>query len=255
MTTSRLLGAAAAAALVLGAGACGEADSAVATDADIPVQTVDGEVLVSCSGEPGWLPSAMAGGFEGETPRAEIEVALDAIAVQPGLSAETSRVLPEGGRTPWVLLSDTSGHLTLGLGAWSLDGPARDAVTMDLELEDGTWVWQGHGNCWHLAPVLRDGDEMWVNVTADSVPTDTTDVPVGVTELACTGSRDPLPHLHDPVVVETAEDVTVYWTSEPPDGDQQCPGNPTATQTLVLDEPLGDRPLLDGSRWPPAPVG
>ena len=82
-----------------------------------------------------------------------------------------------------------------------------------------------------------------------------TEVIVDVHETACTSARDPGPFLDEPAVVSTDESVTVYWTSEPPVGGANCPGNPTSQQVLTLDEPLGDRPLLDGSRWPPVLVG
>jgi hypothetical protein len=35
---------------------------------------------------------------------------------------------------------------------------------------------------------------------------------------------------------------------------RNCIGNPPTEMTLTLDEPLGDRALLDGSTYPPAPV-
>jgi hypothetical protein len=235
--------------------ACGEAEPGT-TEAgpDLPVVMEDGEVLVSCGGEPGWVPSAMAEGIQPEVPRSEIEAALDAVATDPELSVETSRVLPQGGRTPWKLLAQDGDRLTIALGDWTVDGPAREAMTMSLERDGDGWRWTGHGNCWNLAPVLRDG--MWVHVSSEG-PLDTasTTVTVDVQEIACTSSRDPVPHLDDPVLVTTATDVTVYWTSRLPDGAQSCPGNPTASQTMTLDEPLGDRRLLDGSRWPPVPVG
>ncbi|RYC14608.1 hypothetical protein [Nocardioides zhouii] len=234
---------------------CGETDSGAAPRADGPPLTrVENELLVSCGGDPGWVPSAMVNGIEPAIPRSEIEAALDAIATEPKLSVETSRVLPQGGRTPWKLLAEDDDHLTIALGDWTFEGPARDAMTMSLEREGEGWKWTGHGNCWHLAPVLDDGT--WVNLSSTK-PLDTTSttVTVDVTELACTGSRDPVPHLDEPSIVTTSHDVTVYWTSRPPQGAQECPGNPTVSQQLTLDEPLGDRVLLDGSRWPPVPIG
>jgi hypothetical protein len=242
-------------ALVGLAAGCGATDSgSVGRDGGPPVTLVGNEVVVSCGGAPGWVPSAMVNGIDPEIPRSEVETALDAIATEPGLSAETSRVLPQGGRTPWKLLAEDDDSLIIALGDWGFDGPDRDAMTMSLEREADGWTWTGHGNCWHLAPILHDGT--WVNLSSEK-PLDTasTSVTVDLTELACTGSRDPVPHLDEPVVVATSQDVTVYWTSRPPQGAQECPGNPTVSQELTLDEPLGDRPLLDGSRWPPVPIG
>ena len=56
------------------------------------------------------------------------------------------------------------------------------------------------------------------------------------------------------VVMETERAVTVYWTSTRPEGIQRCPGNPVVKRILELRAPLADRPLLDGSTWPPGPV-
>lgn len=51
-------------------------------------------------------------------------------------------------------------------------------------------------------------------------------------------------------MVESEEAVTVYFSSEPVRGGASCRGNPEASYTLELDEPLGDRVLLDGSTYP-----
>jgi hypothetical protein len=244
-----------------GLAACGErsssgggSDERAPDDARGSVQVVDGSVLVSCGGVPAFPASAMVDGADGSTPEDEVRAALDAVATDPKLSMETSRVLPQGGRTPYTLLVDDGATLVVGLGDWSADGPTRDAYQMTLERTGDSWVWRGHGNCTQLAPVLGEG-EMWVEVSAGPVPSDATEIPVQVMERACTSSRDPAPHLHEPTVVSTDESMTVYWTSTPPEGGQNCPGNPSSPQTLTLPEPLGERQLLDGSRWPPVPLG
>jgi hypothetical protein len=69
----------------------------------------------------------------------------------------------------------------------------------------------------------------------------------------CTGSRDPNPYLHEPVVVETEESVTLYWTSTPPEGGNTCPGNPSVRVSVTLERPLGGRTVLDGFEYPPRP--
>ena len=260
MRTSRPARATAVAALVLAAAGCGERESgSTAAEPEVtregPVTLVDGEVLLSCHGPLGWVASAMADGIDGTTPRAEIEAALDEVATDPQLSVETARVLPQGGDTPWKLLAEDADRLVIALGEWTADGPARDAMTMDLERTDTGWRWAGHGSCWTLSPVLAEGT-IWVQVDASvAVQGDATEVAVDVNEVACTSARDPAPHLNEPVLVTTDESVTVYWTSTPPVGGANCPGNPTSAQVLTLDELLGDRPLLDGSRWPPVLVG
>jgi hypothetical protein len=112
----------------------------------------------------------------------------------------------------------------------------------------------GWGDC-RLRPVLEAG-AAWARVSASTAALDpeATSVPVQVTETECTSSRDPEPHLRKPVVVETDETVTVYWTTEEATGGQKCPGNPPAERVVELDGPLGDRAVLDGSTWPATPV-
>ena len=231
---------------------CGDGASSGAQEAPaLPVVVVDGEVQVSCGGPPGWSPSVMAAGIQPPVPEAEISAALDAVATQPGLSVETRRVLPDGGRTPWRVLAGDEDLLHLGLGTWTVDGPAEDAHSMVLERVDGVWTWRGHGDC-GLRPLLADDDTSWAELTA-SDGTGTV-VTVSVSERECTSGRNPEAFLREPVMVQEEHSVTVYWTTTPPDGFESCPGNPSVERTITLDEPLGDRRLLDGSTWPPRPV-
>jgi hypothetical protein len=114
------------------------------------------------------------------------------------------------------------------------------------------WRFSGSSDPCRLTPVLPS-DLIWAQVTADpqALSPSSTSIPVWVTEYSCTSARDPDPYLKDPIVVEDERSVTVYWTSTPPEGDQDCPGNPRVERVLELRKPLGDRVLLDGSRWPP----
>ena len=236
-------------AVLVVAAACGDAQpGTTAAESEVtregPIRLVDGEVLVSCGSRPqGWPASAMVDGIEPPEPASDITNALSASPIEPRLRKE------------WKVLAADDEEVTLALGAWGQDGPARDATFMVLEPDADGWRASTGGNCWNLAPVL-DRDAIWVQVNASAaVDGGATEVAVDVHETACTSARDPAPHLNEPVLVRTDDDVTVYWTSTPPDGAAECPGNPTSQQVLTLDEPLGDRPLLDGSRWPPVLIG
>ena len=249
MTLDRLRTGVWLAAVVAVAAACGDPGSGTtAAESEAPregpVTLVDGSVVVSCGSRPqGWPASAMVDGIEPPAPVADITNALSASPIEPRM------------REQWKVLAADDEQMTLALGAWGKDGPARDAQYMILEPDADGWRASNGGNCWNLAPVL-DRDAIWVQVNASTaVDGSATEVAVDVNESACTSARDPAPHLHEPVLVSTDESVTVYWTSTAPDGAAECPGNPTSQQVLTLDEPLGDRPLLDGSRWPPVLVG
>lgn len=241
-------------ALLLVSGGCGDqtgpADRIDGVEA--PVTIVDGEVKVTCGGPASWLPSQMADGIASDLSRDEL-----ADALGQGIEAfgpETAYSVPDWPNTPWRLLAESADELTFGLDEWTHDGPLDRAMTFTVRRDGDGWTFAGSGDC-QLRPLLDEGVS-WAEVTAETALDPAASVlTVGVNELSCTGSRDPLPFLRDPVLIETEETVTVYWTSTPPEGAQTCPGNPTVSQKLSLDAPLGDRPLLDGSRWPPTPIG
>lgn len=206
---------------------------------------------VSCGGDgPGWEADAMAGGIQTETPRADIAAALRRTEDEMGIDG------PFAGTRRWIVLAEDEDVLTIGTGRWTAEGPGDDAMVVTYDREGDQLDWSGHGQCLHLAPVLTD-DRSWVQVTAppEGLDRSATDLTVLVMEHQCTGARDPRPFLDEPVLEQTPDRVLVSWTSSRPEGGATCPGNPSVPVTLVLDEPLGDRPLLDGSTWPPTEVG
>ncbi len=80
---------------------------------------------------------------------------------------------------------------------------------------------------------------------------DITEIEVLVTERACNSGEDASGRIEEPVVTVGAESVTVVFAVRPRGGGQDCPSNPETPYVLVLDEPLGDLVLLDGSEVPP----
>lgn len=241
---------------------CGERTSAASDPSPSPegppVLKVDGEVQIGCGGESGWPASVMADGLQGVLTDAEVVAAFRSFLADPQVGTELEVNLLAAGAedTEWRVLAADGDEVALGLGRWTDEGPARDAYVFGMERKEEGWRWTGGGNCSQLGPVVEEG-LTWVEVSSPpgGVVRDTTTVDVGVTEGTCTGGRDPLPHLREPYVEETAQSVTIYWTSDPPGGVSSCIGPPPTPTTLTLSEPLGDRALLDGSRFPPAPVG
>ena len=241
--------------LLLAAG-CGEETRAPApAAADLPARTVDGEVQVGCGYDASWSPSVMADGVRGLVDPDEVVQGFRDLLADPVASQELRLTfLSEGAeRTEWRVLAEDAGALVLGLGPWTAQGPGEGARTFAMAREGSGWRWLGGGDC-RLAPVLADARDAWVEVVAGTAVPDGAAVDVQVSEMACTSGRDPEPFLHEPTVVETDESVTLYWTSTPVTGDASCQGNPSVERTVTLDAPLGDRALLDGSVWPPAPV-
>jgi hypothetical protein len=205
--------------------------------------------VVSCGGGgPGWPISAMDGGIEPSTPRADIEAALEETEQEMGIDG------PFRGEREWIVLAEDDDGLTLGTGHWDADGPGEDAMVVTYASTGDGLDWTGHGDC-RLAPVLPAGED-WAEVTAppDGLDRTAPDLTVLVNERQCTSGRDPRPHLDEPSIIEQDDLVVVSWTSPQPRGAQNCVGNPSVEQVIHLDEPLGDRQLLDGSTWPAGPV-
>lgn len=222
-----------------------------------PLVTEDGELVVTCGGDIGFPVSLLPDGLPDVLTQDEaVEIFTDLLA-NPDYAGELSLSFlkdgPEG--TEWRVLRDDGDAYSLGLGHWSADGPAKDAYVMDVRRDGEGWAWEGGGGC-QLEPVLADGNT-WVELSEPSGGLDraATEPAIAVNEIECTSSRDPKPYLHDPVVVETDASVIVYWTSDPMVGAATCPGNPRIEAPLPLSRPLGDRELLDGSSYPPVPVG
>jgi hypothetical protein len=88
---------------------------------------------------------------------------------------------------------------------------------------------------------------------------DDTSLSLWVVEPACASGR-PATGRVVTSVDETDDEIRLVVGVEPAGGDQECPSNPPTPITVELDEPLGDRPLVDAARLPPieleeAPAG
>lgn len=221
---------------------------------DVPrTSSADGSLLVTCGDLP-FPVSAMRRGIDPVADREEIVAALDDLAAQAGMDAPKALQDKSANEAEWIVLAETDSRLTVATGPWSEDGPAPDGQVVRLENVGNGWKVTGWGDC-TLTPVAPEG-AIWAEVTAepDALSASATRLPVWVSERECTSGRDPSPFLNAPVVVESEGAVTVYWTSRPPEGAQSCPGNPRVKRFVELQDPLGNRPLLDGSTWPPTPA-
>ncbi|QCW50096.2 hypothetical protein FE634_06180 [Nocardioides dongxiaopingii] len=205
------------------------------------------EPLVTC-GVGSWPVSVMDGGLPEVAADPEVRAAVEALPAQLGIdSPDVSR---------WIVLAADDDGVTIGTGAWSAaSGPSRRAETVRLtRADDGALRPAGGGDC-RLAVVTPPG--RWqVDLAAPGGGVDpTTDRPVVLaTERQCTSGRDPRPYLSDPVVVETADRVVVTLTSRGDDEAHTCEGNPSVPVALDLEQPLGDREVVDGGTWPRTPL-
>lgn len=237
--------------LVLGVAACGS-DGAEDVTAKSPTPTATPDEMVSCGGDTAWPASAM-------TDRLPNSQSGDLLAALEEFAADGSPDLPPLLRdatvadADWFVLARDGHAATVATGPWSATGPGRGAQVMYLDNEGG-WKVTSWGDCSRLQPFLDDGAQ-WVEIGGVQGSRDTAHPTLLISEVSCTGGRDPRPHLREPTIVETPDRVTVAWTSDAISGMATCVGAMPVPAELALNAPLGDRTLYDGSVWPAKKVG
>ncbi|WP_144121311.1 hypothetical protein [Catellatospora sichuanensis] len=82
-----------------------------------------------------------------------------------------------------------------------------------------------------------------------------TSVDILVTEMACNGGRSADGRIADPEISYEDDRIVVTMRTVPRGGANTCQENPETPYRLELDEPLGDRVLMDGTLDPPAAPG
>lgn len=92
----------------------------------------------------------------------------------------------------------------------------------------------------------------WEPAPGADLSPQSTAIEVLVVESGCAGGEPATGRIPDPDIVYEEDRVVVTIGVVPKAGAQPCPGNPPTEYTVELDEPLGDRVLLDGSHDPPA---
>jgi hypothetical protein len=88
---------------------------------------------------------------------------------------------------------------------------------------------------------------------AGAVDPDSSRLPLLVNENACASGASAAGRIEEPDVDYRADAVVITFRVEQRGGSQDCQGNPDTPYVLDLQEPVGDRQLLDGGRRPPSP--
>ncbi len=70
-------------------------------------------------------------------------------------------------------------------------------------------------------------------------------------ERECASGQPATGRIANPIVDYDESAITITVPVRPVTGGANCPGNPWTPFVLELDEPIGDRVLLDGGPWPP----
>lgn len=164
-------------------------------------------------------------------------------ALRRHLASPESDFQPDGG---WTLVGETGGK-----AQFITRLPDATLQSVELERQAGAWKVVGWGGCpatvvagpglgaaeWQLpngvvpGPELREFDAL-------------------VTELACNSGQPADGRIEEPQILSDGERVVVIFAVRPRPGGHECPSNPSTRVHVVLPEPLGNRTLLDGGRFP-----
>jgi hypothetical protein len=121
-------------------------------------------------------------------------------------------------------------------------------------VREGAWAMWAYGQC--RPTIALDGLSLatWTLDLALPKPnSEATSFTALVNERACTGGKPIAGRLVPPSITYGPEAITVVFAARPLAGDGfDCPGNPSMRVVVELQEPLGDRRLLDGAFFPPA---
>lgn len=217
----------------------------------VPATAGDADVLWSCGGgAPGFPRSVLAGpaGME------QVEG-----AVFDGLRSALETMRPEfelepredrANQLPWILAYEDE---ELALFLVRRAGKAERYSAMVVEREGDAWGFGGYTDDCRLRPLITHelGSSAW-RIDAGSPPaTGSSAFPVEVMERACASGQAADGRIADPIIEYGEDAITITIPVRPVEGGATCPSNPWTRFVVELDEPVGDRRLLDGGPWPP----
>jgi hypothetical protein len=122
-------------------------------------------------------------------------------------------------------------------------------VNAIFERSGDSWKPAGWGDCKPNVIVGNRSPATWKLVEEPSP--DDTELVVDATEIACAGGRQLKEHQVRSDVSYADDSISIVVSADALVGGE-CPGNPPIRLTVPLDEPVGDRVLLDAAVFPPA---
>jgi hypothetical protein len=228
-------------------------DEPTARPALDPSVPLPGEPLWSCGGDPPGFPRQVLDGPVGveQLPGAVfhgLRTSLELMRPEFELNPREDR--PH--ELPWLLAVYDE---DLALFLVQRPGGTEHYSAMYVDRKGDEWGFGGYrGDC-QLRPLITHGlgSSEW-RVDAWSPPTpQSTSFPVEVMEHECASGQPADGRIAEPIVEYGEDAITVTIPVHEVEGGATCPGNPWTPFLLELDEPIGDRQLLDGGPWPPEP--
>lgn len=208
------------------------------TEPTEPTTTHD-QTLIGCPSGP-WFPrSALDNQIDlASSGRDEIVE-----AVSPFLESEEGNFWPQVG---WKILHATEETVLLV----HLEPPdSLSFITITKTADSWTWSGASAGGPCPLVTQMPEGSNTveWRVDPDDSPRPDSVSIRLLLQERECVSGQEIGERLLGPEIVYTDEQILVSFAAEPPPGDAfTCQGNPETPFVLDLDEPLGDRELIDG---------
>jgi hypothetical protein len=156
-------------------------------------------------------------------------------------------------KSEWRRLYDKDDIVVFGSGEPLNDGTEQGLVEVALKEDgDGFAFYQSEYGCTPLAQVPDRSVVKFVIAEGEGPGPESTALEVLVTEMQCTSGAPVDDRLGQPLVRYGPTTIEVLLTATPLEGESfNCIGNPPSPTTLHLDEPIGERRVLDLSSYPP----
>jgi hypothetical protein len=165
------------------------------------------------------------------------------VALQEFIDSEKNRALPSTGWRLVTLGDDRASFVATVEGTFA---------SADLENVDGKWRVMGSGQCRPMLALRDTNPGEWRIAPDENLHAGTTRFIAEVVELSCTGGASSEGRVRSPVIVYAPEYIVIAFSVEPLAGAElgSCIANPPTRIQVELDEPLGERDLLDGGSLP-----
>lgn len=206
------------------------------------------DALVRCNGVP--IPDAAFG-------PGSVSTQLDAA----GREALNGRSVPTLDPEEWFVVSQTEDLVILMSAVIHQEvlqvdetagQPTHELLT--IRRGDGAWALESWTGC-RLEEIIEGLDSADIALDpAFPLTAESTQLHLLVTERACNSGRDAEGRIQLVVLNEFADNIEVQVGIVPPEGAQECPGNPPTPFVVELSAPLGDRPVHSLTYADPTPL-